>query len=71
MAAHATKARSGSVITSLVDGFRQSLGQRKLAERHGFNKRPRIRKTEQLPLRYVTSCELFFFLSFQSVASPL
>ena len=58
MAAHVTKARGGSVITSLVDGLRQNLGQRRLAERHGFIKRPHIRKTEQLPLRYVTSCEL-------------
>ena len=46
MVAHATKARGGSTITSLVDGFRQNLGQQKIAKRHGFNKRPRIRKTE-------------------------
>ena len=58
MAAHVTKARGGSAITSLVDGCRQNLDKRKIAQRHGFNQRPHIRETDQLPLRYETSCEL-------------
>ena len=48
-----TKARGGSVMTFLVDGCRQNLGQRKIVERHGYNQRPHIRETDQLPLRYV------------------
>ena len=37
MADHATKARGGSVITSLVDLCRQNLDQGKIAEGWGFN----------------------------------
>ena len=58
MGDHATKARGGSVITFPVDGCRQNLGQQKTAEDHGFNQRPQVRETDQLPLRYETSCEL-------------